>query len=67
MYIQDQWNLVWYVNFLQGTNFCPGQDIAGVTTHNQTDHTSKPLLFHIGRDPGEKYPIRYTSVFTVDP
>lgn len=43
--------------FKKGTNFCPGQDIAGVTTHNQTDHTSKPLLFHIGRDPGEKYPI----------
>lgn len=51
-----------YVYFLQGINFCPGQDIAGVTTHNQTDHTPKPLLFHIGRDPGEKYPIRYMSI-----
>nr|XP_002736267.2 PREDICTED: N-acetylgalactosamine-6-sulfatase-like [Saccoglossus kowalevskii] len=43
--------------FKRGTNFCPGQEIDGVTTHNQTDYTAEPLLFHIGRDPGEKYKI----------
>ena len=57
-YIFWRFLLVWRF-FPQGVNFCPGQEIFGVTTHNQTDHTPQPLLFHIGRDPGEKYPIRY--------
>lgn len=43
---------------LQGINFCPGQDVPGVTTHEQKEHTMMPLIFHLGRDPGEKYPIR---------
>lgn len=42
----------------KGINFCPGQEVAGVTTHEQTEHTMQPLIFHLGRDPGEKYPIR---------
>lgn len=41
----------------QGINFCPGQEVPGVTTHNQTEHTMQPLIFHLGRDPGEKFPI----------
>uniref|UniRef100_A0A4W5RG41 Galactosamine (N-acetyl)-6-sulfatase n=1 Tax=Hucho hucho TaxID=62062 RepID=A0A4W5RG41_9TELE len=40
-----------------GINFCPGQEVAGVTTHTQQEHTMQPLIFHLGRDPGEKYPI----------
>ncbi|XP_044126079.1 N-acetylgalactosamine-6-sulfatase [Bufo gargarizans] len=44
----------------QGINFCPGQNITGVTTHDQVGYV-KPLLFHLGRDPGEKYPIRTSS------
>jgi N-acetylgalactosamine-6-sulfatase len=44
--------------FNRGTDFCPGEEIANVTTHNQVNRTSKPLLFHLGRDPGEKYFIR---------
>ena len=42
----------------QGVNFCPGEEIEGVTTHDQMNHTTEPLLFHLGRDPGEKYIIR---------
>uniref|UniRef100_A0A8C5MRW4 N-acetylgalactosamine-6-sulfatase n=1 Tax=Leptobrachium leishanense TaxID=445787 RepID=A0A8C5MRW4_9ANUR len=45
----------------QGVDFCPGQNITGVTTHEQVEHTINPLLFHLGRDPGEKYPISVTS------
>ncbi|XP_078066618.1 N-acetylgalactosamine-6-sulfatase isoform X3 [Mustelus asterias] len=42
----------------QGINFCPGQNVTGVTTHDQQNYTIQPLLFHLGRDPGERYPIR---------
>uniref|UniRef100_A0A8D3BIV0 N-acetylgalactosamine-6-sulfatase n=1 Tax=Scophthalmus maximus TaxID=52904 RepID=A0A8D3BIV0_SCOMX len=40
-----------------GINFCPGQDVPGVTTHDQKEHTEEPIVFHLGRDPGEKFPI----------
>ena len=46
----------------QGVDFCPGEDVIGVTTHNQTNYTASPVLFHLGRDPGEKYQIRYLIV-----
>lgn len=42
----------------QGIDFCPGMDIKGVTTHDQMNYTAKPLLYHLGRDPGEKYTLR---------
>ncbi|XP_063293313.1 N-acetylgalactosamine-6-sulfatase isoform X2 [Pelobates fuscus] len=45
----------------QGIDFCPGQNITGVTTHDQVEHSINPLLFHLGRDPGEKYPISVLS------
>ncbi|KAI4898980.1 hypothetical protein NFI96_022610, partial [Prochilodus magdalenae] len=47
--------------FKKGINFCPGQEVAGVTTHTQEEHTMQPLIFHLGRDPGEKYPISVLS------
>ncbi|XP_046328967.2 N-acetylgalactosamine-6-sulfatase-like isoform X1 [Haliotis rufescens] len=47
--------------FNKGTDFCPGEIIANVTTHDQTNHSSQPLLFHLGRDPGEKYLIKPAS------
>uniref|UniRef100_A0A673GFS7 N-acetylgalactosamine-6-sulfatase n=1 Tax=Sinocyclocheilus rhinocerous TaxID=307959 RepID=A0A673GFS7_9TELE len=40
-----------------GINFCPGQEVPGVTTHTQEEHTMQPLIFHLGQDPGERYPI----------
>nr|XP_033797234.1 N-acetylgalactosamine-6-sulfatase isoform X2 [Geotrypetes seraphini] len=45
----------------QGVDFCPGQNVSGVTTHEQEEHTKIPLLLHLGRDPGEKYPLSVTS------
>ncbi|XP_068115587.1 N-acetylgalactosamine-6-sulfatase-like [Hyperolius riggenbachi] len=45
----------------EGINYCPGQNITGITTHEQVQHDADPLLFHLGRDPGEKYPIRVLS------
>uniref|UniRef100_A0A3B5L8K6 Galactosamine (N-acetyl)-6-sulfatase n=1 Tax=Xiphophorus couchianus TaxID=32473 RepID=A0A3B5L8K6_9TELE len=44
-----------------GINFCPGQEVPGVTTHDQKEHTLQPLIFHLGRDPGEKYPLSVLS------
>uniref|UniRef100_A0A4W4GY45 N-acetylgalactosamine-6-sulfatase n=1 Tax=Electrophorus electricus TaxID=8005 RepID=A0A4W4GY45_ELEEL len=44
-----------------GINFCPGQEVTGVTTHTQQEHTMQPLIIHLGRDPGEKYPISVLS------
>ena len=46
-------------NFLlQGYHYCPGQYVENVTTPDLTDYSHNPLLFHLGRDPGEKYIIR---------
>jgi len=43
---------------MQGYHYCPGQCIDGVTTQNLTDYSHQPLIFHVGRDPGEKFPIQ---------
>uniref|UniRef100_H0WCY2 N-acetylgalactosamine-6-sulfatase n=1 Tax=Cavia porcellus TaxID=10141 RepID=H0WCY2_CAVPO len=45
----------------QGIDFCPGQNVSGVTTHTQEEHTKLPLLFHLGRDPGERFPLSFAS------
>lgn len=47
--------------FQQGDDFCPGVVVNDVTSHVQRNHTASPVLFHLGRDPGEKYPIRPKS------
>jgi len=47
---------------LQGVDYCPGQSVPGVTTRPLTNHTAEPLLFHLGHDPGEKYPIRLVAL-----
>ncbi|KAK2188996.1 hypothetical protein NP493_118g03014 [Ridgeia piscesae] len=41
--------------------FCPGQDVINVTTSQQVDHSDTPILFHLGRDPGEKFMIKPSS------
>lgn len=51
----DSWNLL---TCTQGTDFCPGEVIANVTTHDQVNCTDQPVLIHLGRDLGEKYPIQ---------
>ncbi|XP_068595327.1 N-acetylgalactosamine-6-sulfatase [Brachionichthys hirsutus] len=54
------WSNSW-AEFNSGINFCPGQEVPGVTTHEQEEHTMQPIVFHLGRDPGEKYPINVLS------
>ncbi|XP_061450068.1 N-acetylgalactosamine-6-sulfatase isoform X1 [Rhineura floridana] len=54
------WSNSWE-QFSKGIDFCPGQNVSGVTTHDQEEHSKLPLLFHLGRDPGEKYPISFAS------
>uniref|UniRef100_UPI0037E8D7A6 N-acetylgalactosamine-6-sulfatase n=1 Tax=Semicossyphus pulcher TaxID=241346 RepID=UPI0037E8D7A6 len=54
------WSNSWK-QFNTGINFCVGQEIPNVTTHKQTEHTMQPLIFHLGRDPGEKYPISVST------
>lgn len=51
------WSNSWE-EFHEGVDFCPGENVTGVTTHEQMNYTTSPVLFHLGRDPGEKYPIR---------
>ncbi|PIK33421.1 putative N-acetylgalactosamine-6-sulfatase-like [Apostichopus japonicus] len=50
-----------YSEFKHGTDFCPGQNVSGVMTHQQTNRTDSPLLFNLGLDPGEKYPVSNSS------
>ncbi|XP_039650166.1 N-acetylgalactosamine-6-sulfatase isoform X1 [Perca fluviatilis] len=50
------WSNSWE-EFKNGINFCPGQEVQGVTTHDQKEHTLQPIIFHLGQDPGEKFPI----------
>ncbi|XP_036087441.1 N-acetylgalactosamine-6-sulfatase isoform X3 [Rousettus aegyptiacus] len=59
------WTNSWE-EFKQGIDFCPGQNVSGVTTHTQEEHTKLPLVFHLGRDPGEKYPLSFASTEYLD-
>ncbi|XP_071375800.1 N-acetylgalactosamine-6-sulfatase [Centroberyx affinis] len=54
------WSNSWE-EFKAGINFCPGEEVPGVTTHIQKEHTLAPIIFHLGRDPGERYPISVLS------
>lgn len=40
-----------------GYYYCPGQHVENVTTEEMRDYRKQPLLFHVGRDPGEKFHI----------
>lgn len=50
-----------YQEFNQGIDFCPGMDLKGMTSHDQLNHTAQPIVFHLGRDPGEKYQLNFQS------
>ncbi|XP_053214875.1 N-acetylgalactosamine-6-sulfatase-like isoform X1 [Panonychus citri] len=41
--------------FSTGIDFCPGSFVPGITTHTLSNYTLSPALFHLGRDPGERY------------
>ncbi|XP_014692062.1 N-acetylgalactosamine-6-sulfatase isoform X1 [Equus asinus] len=59
------WTNSWE-EFRQGIDFCPGQNVSGVTTHTQEEHTRLPLIFHLGRDPGERFPLSFASTEYLD-
>ncbi|CAG0896191.1 unnamed protein product [Cyprideis torosa] len=41
----------------QGIDHCPGECRENLTTTTPTDHRRLPLLFHLNRDVGERFPI----------
>ncbi|XP_069981768.1 N-acetylgalactosamine-6-sulfatase [Penaeus vannamei] len=41
----------------KGINYCPGAEVANLTTPTPTDHSARPILFNIEADPGERYPV----------
>lgn len=47
--------------FHEGVNFCPGEDVDNVTTHQLVNRTTDPVIFHLGRDPEEKFPLKFGS------
>ena len=43
---------------VSGIDHCPGSFVANVTTTDMRHHgDGHPVLFHLGRDPGEKFPL----------
>ncbi|RWS27346.1 N-acetylgalactosamine-6-sulfatase-like protein [Leptotrombidium deliense] len=51
------WTNSWQ-QFHTGIDFCPGVNTSDFTSHEFTNHTLNPKLFHVLRDPGEKYEIK---------
>ena len=44
---------------LPGIDHCPGSFVENVTTTDMRHHgDTDPVIFHLGRDPGEKFPLR---------
>ncbi|XP_042891064.1 N-acetylgalactosamine-6-sulfatase-like [Penaeus japonicus] len=41
----------------KGINYCPGAEVANLTTPTPTDHSARPILFNIEADPSERYPV----------
>jgi len=54
-------HFVWQRYWPQGIDHCPDICILNVTTTGQTHHQQFPILYHLQRDPGERYPIQPTS------
>lgn len=50
---------VWLFVVVQGITFCRGQYIDNVTTHEQMNRTNDPVIFQLGRDPGERHPMEW--------
>ncbi|XP_026690057.2 N-acetylgalactosamine-6-sulfatase [Ciona intestinalis] len=54
------WTNSWE-EYNSGITFCRGEYLANVTTHEQVNRTLDPVVFQLGRDPGEKHPMKSTS------
>uniref|UniRef100_T1J4Y0 Sulfatase N-terminal domain-containing protein n=1 Tax=Strigamia maritima TaxID=126957 RepID=T1J4Y0_STRMM len=48
--------------FYTGIDFCPGQQVENVTTHEQLNHTANPIMFNLGHDPSERFPLNPASL-----
>ena len=47
---------------LSGIDHCPGSFVENVTTTDMRHHgDTDPVIFHLGRDPGEKFPLGKNS------
>ena len=45
-----------------GIDHCPGAWLENVTTTDMRDHGAQsPVMFHLGRDPGERFPLNPKS------
>ena len=42
---------------VRGIDHCPGVAIENVTTTDMRNHGEEPIVFHLGRDPGERFPL----------
>ncbi|XP_076802239.1 N-acetylgalactosamine-6-sulfatase-like isoform X2 [Clavelina lepadiformis] len=50
------WTNSWK-EYNSGITFCRGQEVENVTTHDQMNRTLNPVVFQLGRDPGERHPM----------
>ena len=47
---------------MSGIDHCPGSFVENVTTTDMRHHgDTDPVIFHLGRDPGEKFPLGKNS------
>lgn len=47
--------------FLTGVNYCPGSYLRNFITNDLVSHEQNPIVFHLERDPGERFPIPQDS------
>lgn len=57
------WTNSWEEYNKYGYEFCRGEYLENITTHDQMNYTSQPVIFHLGRDPGEKCPMKHNSEY----
>merc|ERR1719154_308133 len=41
----------------RGIDHCPAANVVNVTTTDMRNHGQSPVIFHLRRDPGERYPL----------
>jgi len=46
----------------RGIDLCPMVMVPNVTTTDIRDHTEQPIIFHLGRDSGERFPLPFNSL-----
>nr|XP_039261192.1 N-acetylgalactosamine-6-sulfatase-like [Styela clava] len=57
------WTNSWEEYKTHGYEFCRGENVPNITTHDQMNYTAQPVMFHLGRDPGEKCPMKFNSEY----